>query len=64
MRKEKQLLEVRKTIYKGTLIDLIAAGLSNFITDRIDREALKETEDLFNEIRKLEHMTEKRKFWE
>lgn len=62
VRKEKQLLEVRKMIDKGTLINLIAASLANFITDRIDREVLKETEDLFNEIGKLEHITEKRKF--
>lgn len=48
-------------IDKGTLINLIAASLANFITDRIDREVLKETEDLFNEIGKLEHITEKRK---
>lgn len=62
VRKEKQLLEVRKMIDKGTLINLIAASLPNFITDRIDREVLKETEDLFNEIGKLEHITEKIKF--
>lgn len=55
VKKEKLLLEVRKTIDTVTLIDLIAAGLPNFITDRIDREALQETEDLFNEIGKLEH---------
>lgn len=64
VRKEKLLLEVRKTIDTGTLIDLIAAGLPNFITDRIDRELLQETEDLFNEIGKLEHMTEKKRFGE
>lgn len=64
VKKEKLLLEVRKTIDTGTLIDLIAAGLPNFITDRIDRESLQETEDLFNEIGKLEHITEKRKFGE
>lgn len=63
VKKEKLLLEVRK-IDTGTLIDLIAAGLPNFIADRIDRESLQETEDLFNKIGKLEHMTEKKKFGE
>lgn len=64
VKKEKLLLEVRKTIDTGTLIDLIAAGLPNFIADRIDRESLQETEDLFNEIGKLEHLTGRRKFGE
>lgn len=54
-------MEVRKTIDTDTLIDIIAAGLPNFIVDRIDRESLKETEDLFNEIGKLEHLTGRRK---
>lgn len=64
VKKQRLLLEVRKTIDTSTLIDLIAVGLPNFIADRIDRESLQETEDLFNEIGKLEHMTEKRKFGE
>lgn len=34
-----------------TLIDLIATGLPNFIADKIDRNDLKETKDLFNNIR-------------
>ena len=56
LKKEKLLLEVRKSIDDGTLIDLIAIGLPNFVADRIDREKLKKTEDLYNEIGKLEHL--------
>lgn len=63
IKKEKLLLEVRKSIDKGTLIDLIAAGLPNFICDKIDRESLTETEDLYNEIGNLEHLINKNK-WE
>lgn len=43
-----------------TLIDLIAVGLPNFISDRIDREKVKQSEDLFNEIRGLEHLVNKK----
>lgn len=60
IKKEKLLLEVRKSIDNGTLIDLIAIGLPNFVTDRIDREKLKITEDLYNEIGKLEHLVSKK----
>ncbi|GBP26600.1 Retrovirus-related Pol polyprotein from transposon 297 [Eumeta japonica] len=42
--------EVRKSIDTGTLIDLIALGLPNYLTDKIDRETLQETEDLYNEL--------------
>lgn len=62
IKKEKLLLEVRKSIDTGTLIDLIAAGLPNFISDMIDRENLKQTEDLYYEIGKLEHFVNKNKF--
>lgn len=50
MKKERLLLKVRKSIDDGTLIDLIATGLPNFVSDRIDREKLEKTEDLYNEI--------------
>ncbi|GBP64705.1 hypothetical protein EVAR_59871_1 [Eumeta japonica] len=35
-------------------------GLPNFIADRIDRHGLKKTEDLFNIIRGLEHLVNKK----
>lgn len=62
LKKEKLLLEVRKSIDTGTLIDLIAAGLPNYLTDKIDRETLQETEDLYNELGKLEHLVGKNKY--
>ena len=49
------MFKVRKTIDQGTLVDLIAAGLPTFIMDRINREEVLETHDLFNEIGKLEN---------
>lgn len=61
LKKEKLLLDMRNTIDTGTLIDLIAAGLPEFILNRIDREILKDTVDLFNEVRKCEHMMNKKK---
>lgn len=62
VKKEKLLLEVRKTIDEGTLIDIIAAGLPDFIMDRINKEDIVHTKDLFNNLGKLEHLVEKKKF--
>lgn len=59
LKKERLLLETNKSIDKFTLIDLIATGLPNFIADQIDRNNLKETEDLFNDLRGLEHLASK-----
>lgn len=59
LKKEKLLLQIRKTIDKQTLVDLIAIGLPNYVIDRIDRETIKETQDLYNEISRLEHLTRK-----
>ena len=59
LKKERLLLEINKSIDKLTSIDLIATGLPNFITDKIDRNTLKETEHLFNHIRSLEHIVKK-----
>lgn len=61
LKKEKLLLEVRKSIDTGTLIDLIAFGLPNYVIDKIDREILRGTDDLYNEIGKLEHIVGKNK---
>ncbi|XP_070526513.1 uncharacterized protein [Cardiocondyla obscurior] len=62
IKKEKLLLQVRSTINNGTLIDLIATGLPSYISDKIDREKLDKTEDLHNEIGKLEHLANKKPF--
>lgn len=62
IKKEKLLLEINRSMDKNTLNDLIAIGLPNFIADKIDRNSLKETQDLFNNIRSLEHMVNKKTF--
>lgn len=59
LKKERILLEMNKSMDKTTLIDLIAIGLPDFVIDKIDREKLKETETLFNELRSLEHLVKK-----
>lgn len=59
LKKERLLLEINKLIDTQTLIYLIATGLPNFIMDRIDRESLKEVNDLFNCIRGLESLARK-----
>ncbi|KAJ8685028.1 hypothetical protein QAD02_020821 [Eretmocerus hayati] len=60
IRKEKLLLEIRKSIDTGTLIDIIATGLPNFVLNRIDRGSLEKMEDLFNELGNLEHLVNKK----
>lgn len=60
IKKEKLLLEINNIIDKHTLIDLIVIGLPNFIADEIDRNKLKDTEDLFSNIRGLEHLMNKK----
>lgn len=62
VKKERLLLEVRKTIDQGTLIDIIATGLPDYITDRINKDEIIETKDLFNELGKLEHLVSKKKY--
>lgn len=62
MRKEKLLLDMRRTIDTDTLVDLVAAGLPEFILNRINRETLKDTVDLFNEVSKYEHLVNKKSY--
>lgn len=50
-----------KRIDTGTLIDLAARGLPNFVADTIDRDSLQETENVLNEIGKWEHSNWKEK---
>lgn len=61
-KKEKLLLDMRTKIDNGTVIDLIASGLPEFILNRIDREGLQDTVDLFNKLSKYEHMVNKKSF--
>lgn len=62
LKKEKLMLEVRPSIDEGTLIDIIAAGLPDYISDRINREEILETKDLFNDIGRLEHLATNKSF--
>ncbi|KAL3271804.1 hypothetical protein HHI36_022274, partial [Cryptolaemus montrouzieri] len=56
------LLEVRKSMDIGTLIDPIAIGLSNSVTDKIGRGSLQLTETLFSELGKVEHFVGNNKY--
>ncbi|KAK4876585.1 hypothetical protein RN001_009091 [Aquatica leii] len=62
LKNEKFLLEVRKSIDTGILINLIAFGLPNYVADKINREILQGTEDLYNELGRLEHFVGKNKY--
>ncbi|CAK1549410.1 unnamed protein product [Leptosia nina] len=62
LKKESLLLDMRRTIDKGTLIDLIVFGLPEYVMNKIDREELKDTVELFNEIHKYEHMVNKKSY--
>lgn len=61
IKKEKLLLEIRKSMDQGTLIDIIAAGLPNFVADQINKEEILATRDLFNEIGRLEHLVRRKR---
>ena len=63
LKKERLLLEINKNMEKKVLVDIIATGLPDFITDKINRTEIESTEDFFNELRSLEHLT-KKKFFE
>lgn len=60
MRKEKLLIDFNKDMDIKSLIALIAVGLPEFILNKIDRTELKETSDLFNELRQLECLVKKK----
>lgn len=62
MRKERLLLDMNKDMDSKTLITLITTGLPEFIMNRLDREELQDTTDLFNEIRKYESLMNKKNF--
>ena len=59
-KKERLILEVNKTIDDLAMINLIAIGLPEEILNKIDRESLKNTTQLFTEINKYEYMKKKR----
>ncbi|XP_025994927.2 uncharacterized protein LOC120358122 [Solenopsis invicta] len=61
IKKERLLLEINKDMDADTMIDRIAFGLPDFIREKIDREEIKNTRDLVNELQKLEGITDKKK---
>lgn len=60
LKKERLVLDINKSIDNKTMIDLIAIGLPGFILNKLNRDKLKDTTDLFNEIRKYECMMYKK----
>ncbi|XP_075980032.1 uncharacterized protein LOC142979144 [Anticarsia gemmatalis] len=60
IKKERLILEINKLIDSKTMIDLIATGLPGFILNKLNRDELNDTTDLFNEIRKYEGMMYKK----
>lgn len=61
-KKERLLLEVNKHIDTETMINLIVMGLPEYIMDKIDKESVKTTANLFNEIGKHEYLANKKNF--
>lgn len=59
MKKEKLLLDMNKNIDTETLIALITVGLPEFIMNKIDKDKIEDSTDLFNEIRKHENLVSK-----
>ncbi|KAI4481610.1 hypothetical protein M0802_013891 [Mischocyttarus mexicanus] len=54
MKKERLLLQVRKSIDTHTLIDLIVIGLPGSVKKNINRGTIENTKDLCNELNRLE----------
>ncbi|XP_063832236.1 uncharacterized protein LOC135087399 [Ostrinia nubilalis] len=59
-KKERLLLEANKNIDTKTLITLIVIGLPDYVMDKIDKETIKTTENLYNEIGKHESLIKKK----
>lgn len=59
-KKEKLLLEVNKNIDSQTMTNLIVMGLPDYIMNKIDKETIKSTAGLYNEIGKHEYMINRR----
>lgn len=47
---------MNKPLDKNTLVDLIATELPDQVIDKINKENLEQTQDLFDELRTLEHL--------
>ncbi|XP_073941176.1 uncharacterized protein [Choristoneura fumiferana] len=61
-KKERLLLEVNKQIDTQTMINLIVMGLPDYIMDKIDKETVKSTASLYNEIGKHEYVVNRKYF--
>lgn len=61
-KKERLLLEVNKHIDTQTMINLIVMGLPDYVMDKIDKETVKSTASLYNEIGKHEYAVNKKIF--
>lgn len=59
-KKERILLEVNRSIDDDTMINLIVLGLPEKIIDKLDKESLKSTIELFSEINKYDHLVYKK----
>lgn len=62
MRKEKLLLDMDNAISSKTLVLLIAAGLPEFVRNKIDKEHCVNSTALLHEIRKYEHVVNQNNF--
>ena len=62
MRKEKLLLDMDNDISSKTLLLLIAAGLPEFVRNKIDKENCENSTKLLHEIRKCENLVNKNIF--
>lgn len=59
-KKERLILEINRVIDDSTMIYLIVMGLPDNIMNKIDRELLKTTTDLFKEINQFEYLAKKK----
>jgi len=62
MRKEKLLLDMDNNISTKTLVMLIAAGLPEFIRNKMDKENCESSTELLHEVRKCENLVNKNSF--
>lgn len=60
IKKERLILDINKSIDPKTMVDLIATGLPGFILNKLNRDELNDTTDLFTELRKYEGMMHKK----
>lgn len=61
MRKEKLLLNMDNDIGTKTLVMIVAAGLPEFVRNKINRKDCKSPTGLLHEIRKCENLTSNNK---